>query len=404
MTPSPQLAALRSSWTAVTPFIHRAADHFRSTLADRLRPPLPEREMPLFLATLGHLIAGDDHHAGRTALLAALAPTYQHLGMQPHHHDLLLDALIATIARHTSGWTPETADHWQRHGRHALNLTHRAATRIGGGPAWTPAEIIDREHAADTITILTLRPRRRLRYQAGQAIPVTTLRRPGVWRWYSPANALRPDGTIELHIRAITAGPVSPLLAHHTAIGEQLWLGAPYTMGLTLDPNHDGDLLLAAGGTGLAPLRAIVEHLAANSVRLHSTHGTDLILTAGGTGLAPLRAVTEHLAGIRPRRRVTLVVGARTMPDLYDSVALDKLQTTHHDWLTVVPALSNDPLVEPASQGDVLTLALQHYQPGQHVFVAGPPDLITHARLRLPAAGVPAGHLHVAETFTRHTA
>ncbi|MFI7650645.1 FAD-binding oxidoreductase [Micromonospora sp. NPDC049460] len=356
-------------WAAVTPDIHRAANHFWSLLADRLRPPLPERDAPLLLATLGHLIAADDNHAGRIALLAALAPTYQHLGIQLYHHQLILDALIATAARHSSGtWTPEAARQWQRCGHHALNLTHRATTRVATSSAWTPAEIIDREQAADTITVLTLRPRRRLRYEAGQALPVTTPRRPGVWRWYSPANTPRPDGTIELHIRAITDGPVSPLLAHHAAVGEQVWLGAPYDTGLTLHPHQPGDLLLAAGGTGLAPLRAIVEHLAATP----------------------------------PQRRVTLVVGARTMPDLYDSIALDKLQTIHGDWLTVVPALSDEPFVEPAAQGDVLTLALAHYQPGHHVYVAGPPDLIRRARLRLPAAGIPQEHLHLAEAFTRH--
>ncbi|MFG1953937.1 FAD-binding oxidoreductase [Micromonospora sp. NPDC048830] len=367
MTP-PNLNALGPCWEAVVPCIHRAADHFWSILADRLHPRLPERDAPLFLAALGHLTAGDDHHAGRTALLAALTPTYQHLRIQPHHHPLIVDALIATVARHAAAtWTPEAASLWQRRSHHALSLTHRATTRIATGPAWTPAEIIGRDQAADTITILTLPPHHRLRHEAGQAIPVTTPRQPGVWRWYSPANAPRPDGTIELHVRAITGGPVSPLLAHHAATGERVWMGAPYDMGLTLDPNRDGDLLLAAGGTGLAPLRAIVEHLAAT----------------------------------RARRRVTLVVGARTMPDLYDSITLDKLQTTHHDWLTVVPALSDEPFVEPAAQGDLLTLALDHYQPGQHLYVAGPPDLITHARLRLPAAGIPDNHLHLAETFSR---
>lgn len=361
---------LNRCWTAVRPCIHRAAGHFRSTLADRLRPSLPERDTPLFLATLGQLVAGDDNHAGRTALLAAFAPTYRHLRLQPCHHPLLVDALTATIARYAPAhWTPQTARLWQRGGHHALNLTHRAADRVRTARAWTPAVIIGREKAADTITILTLAPRRQLRYSAGQAIPVTTPRRPGLWRWYSPANAPRPDGTIELHVRAIPDGPVSALLAHHVTVGEQVWLGQPYHTGLSLHPAHSGDLLLIAGGTGLAPLRAICEHLAADAVP----------------------------------RRVTLVVGARTMPDLYDSIALDKLQTAHGDWLTVVPALSEEPCVEAAAQGDVLTLAVERYQPGQHVYVAGPPGLITQARLRLPASGIPADRLHLAETFARQT-
>lgn len=47
-----------------------------------------------------------------------------------------------------------------------------------------------------------------------------------------------------------------------------------------------------------------------------------------------------------------------------------------------------------------MTAVLDHYRPGQHVYVAGPPALIDHARHRLPLAGVPVEHLHLAETFT----
>ncbi|WP_405103056.1 FAD-binding oxidoreductase [Micromonospora sp. NBC_01412] len=272
MTPSAASpAGICASWTALSPCINHAADHFWGLLADRRMTLLPEREAPLFLATLGSLIAGDDDHAGRTALLAAFAPTYRHLGLQPYHHEVLVDALTATVARFAPApWTPAMAERWSRHGHHALNLTHRATGRLTAGPAWTAAEIIDRHQAADTITILTLRPRHRVRFEAGQAVPVTTSRRPGVWRWYSPANTPRPDGTIELHIRAITSGPVSPLLAQHATVGERVWLGPPYHAGLTLDPSDHGDLLLAAGGTGLAPLRALVEHLATTGIRRRS--------------------------------------------------------------------------------------------------------------------------------------
>ncbi|TDC44896.1 oxidoreductase, partial [Micromonospora sp. KC207] len=172
---------------------------------------------------------------------------------------------------------------------------------------------------------------------------------------------------------AVPDGPVSPVLAHHAAVGEYVWLGPPYHAGLTLDPDDHGDLLLAAGGTGLAPLRAITEH--------RTTTGT----TNGR------------------QRRVTLIVGARTLEDLYDSITLDTLQTTHHEWLTIRPTFTDDPLTDPAAQGDVLTALLDHYRPGHHVHVAGPPALIDHARHRLPLAGIPADHLHLAETFTRPT-
>ncbi|WP_433652566.1 FAD-binding oxidoreductase [Micromonospora zamorensis] len=191
-------------------------------------------------------------------------------------------------------------------------------------------------------------------------MPVCTPRLPGHWRWLSPANAPRADGTVELHVRAVPAGTVSHRLVHEVRPGEVLWLGPPVDTGLRLDPASTSDLLLVAGGTGLAPLRSLVEQVAA----------------------AP------------DGRRVTRVVGARTFTDLYDSVSLDKLQCTH-DWLTIVPAFSDDPCAEPAEQGDALTVALDHHQPGQEIYLCGPPAMLTGARPRLLALGIPAARIHL---------
>ena len=77
-------------------------------------------------------------------------------------------------------------------------------------------------------------------------------------------------------------------------------------------------------------------------VSLDPASTSDLLLVAGGTGLAPLRALVEQVAAAPDGRRVTLIVGARTFTDLYDSITLDKLQCAH-DWLTIVPAFSDDP-------------------------------------------------------------
>ncbi|WP_082106213.1 FAD-binding oxidoreductase [Micromonospora haikouensis] len=220
-----------------------------------------------------------------------------------------------------------------------------------------PARVIGHDRPCPGIAILTLRPWARLPCRPGQAVPVQTPRHPGQWRWYSPANAPRPDGTVELHVRAVAAGTVSGSLVHDVRPGELLRLGPPRDTGLHL---RDGDLLLVAGGTGLAPLRALVEQVAA---------------TPDG-------------------RRVTLVVGARTFAELYDAIALDKLQRAH-DWLTIVPAVSHDPHADPTEQGDALTLALRNHRPHQQVYVCGPPAMVDIARLWLPLAGVPEDRLHL---------
>ncbi|MCW3839155.1 FAD-binding oxidoreductase [Micromonospora yasonensis] len=322
---------------------HRRAESYlnRSTfweqIEDRYPGLLTEQEAPLIEAALRRL-AGDDSRPNRLALLSILGRAYRRFGLRAEHGRIIDEALKRTVP-------------WR--------LVEWAATRVGDGPAWWPVEVLDHDLACDGVAVITVRPWRRLPYQPGQAVPVCTPRRPGRWRWYCPANAPRPDGTVELHVRAVRGGAVSTSLVHQVRPKELLHLGPPADTGLSL---HDGDLLLIAGGTGLAPLRAIVEQVAA----------------------AP------------DGRRVTLVTGSRDVASLYDAITLDKLQQAH-DWLTVVPAFSHDLLAEPGERGDALTVALDHLRGEQQVYVCGPPLMLAGSRLRLLAAGVPAERIHLPE-------
>ncbi|WP_285793277.1 FAD-binding oxidoreductase [Micromonospora sp. NBRC 107095] len=354
--------SLAAAWESVDA---RAAGDFWCTTEDRRSGLLPHRDAPLFFTALGRLLVGGDDPANRAALLRVLGRAYRHFDLLPHA-TTIGDALIATVARHAHPqWTPQlaiAAGHALCHATHAIR---RAAARAGDGPAWWHVQVIDHDRPSPDIAILTVRPWRRLPFQSGQAVPVCTPRLPGHWRWLSPANAPRADGIVELHVRAVPAGTVSHRLVHEVRPGELLWLGPPADTGLSLDPASTGDLLLVAGGTGLAPLRALVEQVA---------------VAPGG-------------------RRVTLIVGARTFTDLYDSIALDRLQCAH-EWLTIVPALSDDPCAEPAEQGDALTIALGHHQPNQDIYLCGAPAMLADARSRLRALDIPAAGIHLPRSFT----
>jgi NAD(P)H-flavin reductase len=308
---------------------------FWAEVEDRCPGLLPEREAPLVEAALRRL-AGAGDGPERRALLTVLGRAHRRYGLRPDHQAVVGEVLGCAVP-------------WRE--------VEEAAARVGDGPVWWPAEVVGHDRAAAGIAIVTVRPWRRHPFRPGQAVPVCTPHHPGHWRWYTPANAPRSDGTVELHVRAVPAGTVSTTLVHRVRPGDLLHLGPPADTGLHLT---GGDLLLVAGGTGLAPLRALVEQVAA----------------------AP------------DGRRVTLVVGARTVADLYDPIALDTLQQAH-DWLTVVPAFSHDVFAEPAEQGDALTIGLYHHQPHHQVYVCGPPAMLTGTRLRLLAAGIPADRLHL---------
>ncbi|TNH22080.1 oxidoreductase [Micromonospora orduensis] len=345
---------LAAAWATVD---ERAAGDFWCTLEDRRPGLLPQRDAALFFTALGRLVVDDDDAANRAALLVVLGRAYRRFNLLPHA-TAIGDALVATVARHRPEALRTVAV------ESATNAIRRAAARVGDGPAWWHVQVIGHDRPSPDIAILTVRPWRRLPYQPGQAVPVCTPRLPGSWRWLSPANAPRADGTVELHVRAVPAGSVSHRLVHEVRPGELLWLGPPANTGLSLDAARADDLLLVAGGTGLAPLRALVEQVAA----------------------AP------------DGRRVTLVVGARRFTDLYDSISLDKLQCAH-DWLTIVPAFSDDAGAAPAERGDALTIALDLHQPGQDVYVCGPPAMLAGARRRMRAAGIPAARIHLPEGF-----
>ncbi|WP_433537203.1 FAD-binding oxidoreductase [Micromonospora sp. CA-249363] len=329
------------------------------TLEDRLPGLLPQREASLFFAASGRLVAGGGDRAGRAVLLTVLVRAYRHYDLLPHA-TAVGDALLAALTRHA----PHAL--WAVAVQRAMQAVRRAAGRVGDGPAWWPAEVIGHDRPSPGVAILTVRSWRRLPHLPGQAVPVWAPRLPGRWRWLSPAKVARADGTIELHVRAVPAAAVSHELVHRVRPGELIWLGPPRDTGLRLDPTRTADLLLVAGGTGLAPLRALVEQVAA----------------------AP--------AG----RRVTLVVGARAFIDLYDAIALDKLQCAH-EWLTIVPAFSDDPSAEPTERGDALTVALAHHRPDQDIYLCGPPGMLAGARARLLALGIPATLIHTPVTFTR---
>ena len=115
----------------------------------------------------------------------------------------------------------------------------------------------------------------------------------------------------------------------------------------------------------------------------------DLLLVAGGMGLAPLKAIVDHVARTGPPRRVDLFVGARIEEHLYDRADLDRL-AEENNWLTVTYAVSADK-ESPLEQGDVGGVALQHGPwTNRDAYVAGPAPMIEDTVSRLLAHGVPA--------------
>jgi NAD(P)H-flavin reductase len=197
-----------------------------------------------------------------------------------------------------------------------------------------------------------------MEYVAGQSISLETELRPRLWHYYSPANAPRSDGMLEIHARARDGGPVSSALVRLVGVGDVLRLGPPVG-NLTLDTASDRDLLLVAGDTGLAPLKALIDQIA--------RHG--------------------------PARRVDLFVGFRSEDQYYDAADLQRLQQ-ENPWLTVTVAVSDDK-ISALEQGDVPDVVMRHGPwTSREVCVAGPAPMVDDTLARLRQHGVPEKRLH----------
>lgn len=77
-------------------------------------------------------------------------------------------------------------------------------------------------------------------------------------RSYSIANAPRPDGRLDLLVTLVPGGEVSPWVHDELEAGSDVLVSGPYGSFLD-DLNEPGPRLYLAGGSGLAPIRALME-------------------------------------------------------------------------------------------------------------------------------------------------
>lgn len=123
-----------------------------------------------------------------------------------------------------------------------------------------PCKIAAITFPAPDIAKVTLRtpPATPLTFLAGQYIDVLFR---GIRRSYSIANAPRRDGTLDLIIKRYPGGVLSRYWFDEAAVGDLLRLEGPLGTFFLRDQPID-HLVLLATGTGIAPVRAILEELA----------------------------------------------------------------------------------------------------------------------------------------------
>jgi CDP-4-dehydro-6-deoxyglucose reductase len=209
--------------------------------------------------------------------------------------------------------------------------------------------------SADVIKVfLRLPPANDFAYHAGQYIEVIGLG--GLRRSYSMANAPAANSHIELHIRQVSDGVMS-----------QYWF-----------EQAQANALLRLNG----PL---------GSFFLRNVSGLDLVFLATGTGIAPVKAMLEELAGWEPDRKprqVSVYWGGRTAADIYWDPGTSGVE---HRF---VPVLSRPDAGWGGARGHVQQALLADLPQLQEtmIYACGSDAMIHGARAQLTAAGLPEEH------------
>jgi ferredoxin-NADP reductase len=131
-------------------------------------------------------------------------------------------------------------------------------------------------------------------HQAGQHLDIRLTAEDGYQAERSYSIASAPDGTrIELTVVRIDDGEVSPYLTGDLRPGDQIELRGPVGGYFVWEPDDGGPLLLVGGGSGVAPLMAMVRLRAAAG----SAVNTRLLVSSRSWEEIIYRDELERLAG-----------------------------------------------------------------------------------------------------------
>jgi 3-phenylpropionate/trans-cinnamate dioxygenase ferredoxin reductase subunit len=224
--------------------------------------------------------------------------------------------------------------------------------------------VIGQARLTHDITELRVQLDEPLAYKAGQFGDISIAALPHIQRSYSFATPSRPDGKLSFYVRRVPGGVFSSYVNDNDVIGLAITVDGP-----------KGDFWLRPAED-------------------------PLLLVAGGSGLAPILALLLEARDARVMRSTTLLFGARQKADLY---ALDDIGKIASQWgasFRFIAALSEE---ESSSwrgrRGMVTNLIPEIAEPGIQAYLCGPPPMVDSATELLGQLGVPGNHIYT-DRFT----
>jgi len=222
-----------------------------------------------------------------------------------------------------------------------------------------PLKLVEKALLAPDVMRLELAPPRdaALYRLPGQYLDV--LLPGGKRRAFSIANAPHTGPQVELHVRHVAGGDFTHRVFTDLAIGATLRVEGPLG---TFVPREDSE--------------------------------RPMIFVAGGTGFAPIKALVEHFLHLGTRRTMHLYWGARTPQDLY-------LRQLPQQWsdsgaIDFVAVISDVESTHSERSGLVHEAVLEDHADLSDcdVYMSGPPALIDAGRRSFVQAGLPEDRLY----------
>lgn len=233
-----------------------------------------------------------------------------------------------------------------------------------------PARIEKLEKLAPDVIELHLRlpASERLQFLAGQYIDI--LLKDGKKRSFSLANAPHDDAVLQLHIRHVPGGLFTEQVFTSMKVRDILRFNGPH-----------------------------------GSFYLREESTKPMIMLAGGTGFAPLKAIIEHAIAEECTRPIDIYWGAKAKVDLYQNALPEQWAAAHLN-IRYIPVLS-EPAADdawPGRTGLVHQAVLADFPDlsGHQVYACGAPVMIDAAKRDFMAQGLPEEEFF-ADAFTFST-
>jgi ferredoxin-NAD(P)+ reductase (naphthalene dioxygenase ferredoxin-specific) len=209
--------------------------------------------------------------------------------------------------------------------------------------------IVDATH---DIKIVRLKPAKPLSFSPGQY--ATLQFTPDHIRPYSMAG-LCTDDELEFHVRLAPDGRVSSYIFNQLKIG---------------------DAVRVSGPLGTAYLR--------------TRHEGPMLCVAGGTGLAPILAIVRGAIAARMDNPIHLYFGARSPQDIYGMAQLQSLQAVHPPLKMEVVVTTNETLDSKHRVGLITEAIAQDIQGfhGWRAYVCGAPPMVEATATLLKQRGI----------------